>query len=114
MSISLTKAAAHHIQTVLQKRGHGIGFKLAVNKSGCSGYSYVMDIADEVGANDEVFTSENVQVIVPQSSLDYLQGTEIDLAIKGLNRQLVFHNPNAENACGCGESFNLIEKEVEK
>jgi iron-sulfur cluster assembly protein len=110
MTISLTTAAASHIQGILAKKGHGIGLKLSVTKTGCSGYSYKMDIANEVSANENVFTSEGVQVIVPQDSLRYLQGTEIDLAVKGLNRQLVFHNPNAEASCGCGESFNLIEE----
>ncbi len=109
MSISLTQAAAAHIESVIKKRGHGMGFKLAVKNSGCSGYSYIMGIADEAGEQDLVFKSEGMQVIVPKDSVDYLEGTEIDLAVQGLNRKLVFHNPNAVDACGCGESFNLKE-----
>lgn len=109
MSISLTTAAAAHIDSVIKKRGHGIGFKLAVKNSGCSGYSYIMGIADDVSEQDVVFNSEGIQLIIPQDSLDYLQGTEIDLAVSGLNRKIVFHNPNAVDACGCGESFNLKE-----
>ncbi|MFA6037609.1 MAG: iron-sulfur cluster assembly accessory protein [Legionellales bacterium] len=109
MSISMTPAAAQHIDNVIKKRGSGIGFKLAVKDTGCSGYSYVMGIADEIGAQDAVYQSEGIQVIVPKDSVDYLQGTEIDLSVSGLNRKLVFHNPNAVDACGCGESFNLKE-----
>lgn len=109
MSISVTPAAAAHINSVIKKRGSGIGFKLAVKDTGCSGYSYVMGIADEIGAQDTVYQSEGIQVIVPKDSVDYLQGTEIDLSVSGLNRKLVFHNPNAVDACGCGESFNLKE-----
>ncbi len=109
MGICVTKAAAAHIKGVIEKR-HGIGFKLAVKNSGCSGYSYIMDIADKIGENDKVFQSEGVQVIIPKESLDYLEGTEIDLSVQGLNRKLVFHNPHAVDACGCGESFNLKEE----
>ncbi len=109
MNISVTQAAAQHIDNVIKKRGSGVGFKLAVKDTGCSGYSYVMGIADEVGDQDVVYQSEGLQVIVPKDSVDYLQGTEIDLSISGLNRKLVFHNPNAVDACGCGESFNLKE-----
>jgi iron-sulfur cluster assembly protein len=109
MNISVTQAAAQHIENVIKKRGSGIGFKLAVKDTGCSGYSYVMGIADAVGEHDVVSQCEGVQVIVPQDSVNYLQGTEIDLLVSGLNRKLVFHNPNAVDACGCGESFNLKE-----
>ena len=110
MSISVTPAAAAHIQSVIQKRGNGVGFKLAVKNSGCSGYSYIIGIADAIGEQDVVFQSEGIEVIIPQESLHYLQGTQIDLAIQGLNRKLVFHNPKAIDACGCGESFNLKEE----
>jgi iron-sulfur cluster assembly protein len=110
MSISVTPAAAAHIQSVIQKRGSGMGFKLAVKNSGCSGYSYIIGIADAVGEQDVVFHSEGIEVIIPQECLNYLEGTQIDLAIQGLNRKLVFHNPKAIDACGCGESFNLKEE----
>ncbi|MGA2654618.1 MAG: iron-sulfur cluster assembly accessory protein [Gammaproteobacteria bacterium] len=109
MSIKVTPAAAQHIDNVIKKRGSGLGFRLAVKDTGCSGYSYVMGIADEVGDQELVFQAEGVQIIVPKDSVNYLQGTEIDLAVSGLNRKLVFHNPNAVDACGCGESFNLKE-----
>lgn len=109
--ISITPVAAAHINSIIKKRGHGIGFRLAVKNSGCSGYSYIMAIADEISAQDEVFTSEGMQIVIPQDSVSLLQGTEIDLVSQGLNRKLVFHNPNAVDACGCGESFNLKEKE---
>lgn len=109
MSISMTQAAAQHIDNIIKKRGAGLGFKLAVKDTGCSGYSYVMGIADAVSDQDVVYQAAGLQVIVPKDSVNYLQGTEIDLAISGLNRKLVFHNPNAVDACGCGESFNLKE-----
>lgn len=109
MSISVTPAAAAHIDTIIKKNTHGIGFKLAVKDTGCSGYSYVMGIADAIGAQDEVFSSEGISIIIPRDSVAYLQGTEIDLSVQGLNRKLIFHNPNAVDACGCGESFNLKE-----
>lgn len=110
-SISLTPLAAKHIETILHKRGSGIGFKLSVNTTGCSGYSYVMGIAEQVADNDIVISSQGVQVVIPHDSMQYLQGTEIDLQSQGLNRKLVFHNPNAVDACGCGESFNLKKEE---
>ncbi len=110
MNISLTPAAALHIAHVLKKRGSGIGFKLAVKDSGCSGYSYVMGIADEIHADDEVLISEGIQLVIPKASVNYLQGTEIDLESRGLNRKLIFNNPQAVDACGCGESFSLKEE----
>ena len=110
MNISLTQAAAEHISGVIKKRGNGIGFKLAVKDTGCSGYSYVMGIAEEIHADDEVLTSQGIQLVIPKASLQYLQGTEIDLESRGLNRKLIFNNPQAVDACGCGESFSLKEE----
>ncbi|MEE9303388.1 MAG: iron-sulfur cluster assembly accessory protein [Thiotrichaceae bacterium] len=108
MAITLTKSAAEHIQAMLDKRGYGIGLQLDVKKDGCNGFGYVVDYADERRHNDQVFESHHVKVFVDTKNLPLLEGTKIDF-IKGnvLNQGLEFHNPNAADTCGCGESFNL-------
>ncbi|MCK5919964.1 MAG: iron-sulfur cluster assembly protein IscA, partial [Methylococcales bacterium] len=88
-------------------RGKGIGLRLAVRTTGCSGMAYVLEFADEVAANDEVFEDNNVKVIIDKKSLVYLDGTELDFAKEGLNEGFKFNNPNAKDECGCGESFSI-------
>lgn len=107
MSISLTSAAAHRVQTFLARRGHGLGLRLAIKKTGCSGFSYVVNYADEVGADDVVFEEHGVKVIVDRDSLDYIDGTQIDFVKEGLNEAFRFRNPNVKGECGCGESFTV-------
>lgn len=107
MSITLTQAAADRVQNFITKRGRGIGVRLGIRKTGCSGYAYVVDFADEVGESDEVFEDAGIKVVVERSHLPYLDGTELDFAREGINETFVFHNPNVKDECGCGESFTV-------
>ncbi|RJS92329.1 iron-sulfur cluster assembly accessory protein [Salinisphaera sp. Q1T1-3] len=103
--LSITTAAAERIRHQLEKRGHGLGLRLGVRKSGCSGYMYTMDYADEVEAEDDVFEHDGAKVVVAHKHMDVLAGTTVDFRSEGLNRMFRFDNPRAKNACGCGESF---------
>jgi len=107
MSISLTPAAAERVRTFMASRGQGIGLRLGVKQTGCSGYAYVVSYADEVGAGDIVFEEAGVKVVVDADSLKYVDGTEIDFVRQGLNEAFKFRNPNVKGECGCGESFNV-------
>ena len=107
MPISLTPAAAERVRTFIATRGHGVGLRLGVKKTGCSGFAYVVNYADEVGAGDVVFEDAGVKVIVDAESLRYVDGTEIDFVRQGLNEAFRFRNPNVKGECGCGESFNV-------
>lgn len=105
MSIILTPAAARRIQSQISARGRGIGLKLGVKKSGCSGYAYVLAYADQVGNEDVVFESAGAKVLVGRSDLPLLNGLTIDFRKDGLNEVFSFNNPNVTSQCGCGESF---------
>jgi len=107
MSISLTSAAADRVRSFLGRRGHGVGLRLSVKKTGCSGFAYVVNYADEVGAEDVVFEDQGVKVIVDRASLGYIDGTEVDFVKQGLNEAFRFRNPNVKGECGCGESFTV-------
>ncbi len=107
MAITLTENAADRVQRFLEKRGRGVGVRLGVRKTGCSGYAYVVDFADEVGEGDRVFEDRDVTVVIAQDHLPYLDGTELDFARQGLNETFVFNNPNVKEECGCGESFTV-------
>jgi iron-sulfur cluster assembly protein len=108
MNIELTKAAAAHVHDMLAKRGHGLGLRLGTRKSGCSGFSYVVEYADEIRSNDTVGESNGVKVIVNNASLPQLDGMEIDyVRNNALNEGFEFHNPNVKDLCGCGESFSV-------
>lgn len=107
MSIVLTPAAADRVKTFLARRGHGVGLRLGVKKTGCSGYAYVVNYADDIGADDLVFEQEGVKVIVDRGSLGYIEGTEVDFVKQGLNEAFRFRNPNVKGECGCGESFTV-------
>jgi len=107
MAITLTEAAAKRVQTFLDKRGKGIGLRLGVKTSGCSGMAYVIEFVDELDDDDQVFDDHGVKVIIDPKSLIYLDGTEVDFAREGLNEGFKFNNPNAANECGCGESFTV-------
>ena len=106
-TLSLTLAAADRIKKQLARRGAGIGLRVGVRKSGCSGYMYTMDYADEISETDDVFTGHGAQVVVDRKHLPVLQGTTLDFRSEGLNRMFRFDNPLAKNACGCGESFTV-------
>ncbi len=105
MSVTVTESAAQQIQKQLTKRGSGLGLRLGVKKSGCSGYAYVLDYVDEIGASDQVFESFGVKIIVNNDDLSLLNGIEIDYRREGLNAAFKFNNPNVKGMCGCGESF---------
>ncbi len=107
MPITLTDAAATHVKDYLSKRGKGIGLRLGVRTTGCSGMAYVLEFADDVAANDNVFEDNDVKVIIDDKSLVYLDGTELDFGKEGLNEGFKFNNPNVKDECGCGESFNV-------
>jgi len=107
MGITLTESAAQHINGYLKTRGKGIGLRLGVKTSGCSGYAYVFEVADEVGNDDVVIEDHGVKVIVDPKSLLYLDGTELDYTREGLNEGFKFNNPNVTDTCGCGESFTV-------
>ena len=105
MSITLTPAAAARVTTQLAQRGAGVGLKLGVKKNGCSGYAYQVDFADSVGADDTVFESLGVKLVVANNALEQLQGMTLDYARDGLNSSFKFVNPNVTGMCGCGDSF---------
>ncbi len=108
MAIQLTQAAARRVQNMLQRRGHGIGLRLGTRKSGCSGFAYVVDYADEITADDRVFESHGVKVVVDPASLPVLEGMEVDYVRNNLlNEGFEFRNPNVKESCGCGESFSV-------
>lgn len=107
MSIMLTDRAANHVQSQLARRGKGVGVRLSVRSSGCSGFTYKLEFADEVQPQDLAFQSRGVTVIVDPASLPYLDGTELDFEREGLNEGFKFNNPNVKGACGCGESFSV-------
>ncbi len=106
MSVSLTAAAAEHVTRMLAGRGKGLGLRLGTRKSGCSGFAYVVDYADQINADDRVFDSGGVKVIIDRRSLPLLDGMEIDFGKSNLlNSGFEFRNPNVKDECGCGESF---------
>lgn len=107
MTIELTQAAAERVNQQLGQRGSGIGLRVGLRKSGCSGYMYTMDYADEIGADDAVFEEFGAKVVVDKKFMDVLDGTTLDFRAEGLNRMFRFDNPRAKNACGCGESFTV-------
>ncbi len=107
MSITLTEAAADRVQSFLTNRGHGLGVRLGVKTSGCSGLAYVLEFVDDLDEDDRVFEDRGVKVIIDKKSLLYLDGTELDYGKEGLNEGFKFNNPNVTDQCGCGESFKV-------
>lgn len=107
MSVTLTEAAAKHVQKYLARRSKGVGLRLGVKTSGCSGMAYKLEFADQVEPDDKVWESFGVKVLVDEKSLPYLDGTELDYTREGLQEGFKFHNPNEKSRCGCGESFQI-------
>lgn len=107
MAVSLTESAARQIKKQLEKRGKGVGLKLGVRKSGCSGYAYTLDYSDAVNNDDEVFEGFGVKVIVQKNDLAVLDGIQLDYSREGINEAFKFNNPNVTGSCGCGESFTV-------
>jgi iron-sulfur cluster assembly protein len=107
MAITLTEAAARHVSRYLERRGKGIGLRLGVKTTGCSGLAYKLEYADEAAPEDRAFESHGVKVLVDPRSLAYIDGTELDFVREGLNEGFRFNNPNMKSECGCGESFKV-------
>ena len=107
MAISLTQAAAERVKTFIASRGKGLGLRLGVRKTGCSGFAYVVNYADDSAASDLVFEDRGVKVFVDPESLPLINGTTVDFVKQGLNEAFRFHNPNIKGECGCGESFSV-------
>ena len=107
MAILLTETAANRVRTYLDARGETIGLRLGVTKTGCSGYSYVINYAEELRDSDVVFEDKGIKVVVDPEALALIDGTEVDFVKNGLNEAFSFRNPNITGECGCGESFNV-------
>jgi iron-sulfur cluster assembly protein len=107
MAITLSERAADRVQKFLTQRGKGIGLRLGVRTSGCSGMAYTLEFVDESLPEDLAFESHGVTVLIDPKSLSFLDGTELDFVREGLNEGFKFNNPNVKNTCGCGESFNV-------
>lgn len=107
MGVTLSESAARHVANFLEKRGKGVGIRLGVRTSGCSGMAYKLEYVDEAQDDDVVFESHGLKVVIDPKSLPYLEGTELDFIREGLNEGFRFNNPNVKDQCGCGESFNV-------
>jgi iron-sulfur cluster assembly protein len=107
MAITLTESAARHVSRYLERRGKGIGLRLGVKTTGCSGLAYKLEYADDLQPEDVSFESHGVRVLVDPRSLAYIDGTELDFVREGLNEGFRFNNPNVKSECGCGESFKV-------
>jgi iron-sulfur cluster assembly protein len=108
MAVNLTPAAAQRVKTMIDKRGKGIGLRVGVKKSGCTGFAYVVDYVDEPNSDDHIFVNHGVDVYVDPKSLSAIDGMEIDYVRESLlNEGFEFRNPNVKDECGCGESFSV-------
>lgn len=107
MGITLTQQAADHINRYIEKRGHGLGLRLGVRMTGCSGLAYKLDYVDEPNTDDMLFEQRGVKVYVDPKSMPFLNGTQVDYSREGLNEGFKFSNPNEKASCGCGESFTV-------
>ena len=107
MAIIVTESAAKQVSSFLANRGKGVGLRLGVKTSGCSGLAYILEFVDELEEGDHVFEQHGVKVIVDGKSLVYLDGTQLDFVKNGLNEGFEFSNPNVDGECGCGESFSV-------
>jgi len=106
-TLNITPAAAEQIHRVLDERGQGLGLRVSVKPSGCSGYSYVLDFADKTNGDEVHFEEHGASVYVAPDALEMLDGSEVDYVSEGLNRFFRFNNPNVKDQCGCGESFTV-------
>ncbi|MDP5136086.1 iron-sulfur cluster assembly protein IscA [Rheinheimera baltica] len=107
MAISMTTAAADRVRSFLQNRGKGIGLRVGIKTTGCSGLAYVLEFVDTLNDDDEVFEQDDLKLIVDGKSLVYIDGTQLDFVKEGLNEGFQFNNPNVNGECGCGESFTV-------
>lgn len=109
MPVSLTSAAADRARQFIAQQANGTGLRFGVRRTGCSGYAYVIDVADAAGPGDAVFEADGIRVFIDATSLPVVDGTEIDFVRRGLNQEFVFRNPQSTGECGCGESFTTRE-----
>jgi iron-sulfur cluster assembly protein len=107
MAITMTATAAEHVSKHLAQRGKGLGVRVGVRTSGCSGLAYVLEFVDSADDGDKIFEDRGLKIVVDEKSLAYLDGTELDFVTEGLNEGFKFTNPNVSGECGCGESFNV-------
>ncbi len=107
MAITLSEAAAERVKNFLASRGKGLGLRLGVTTTGCSGLAYVLEFVDELNEDDEVFEDKGIKIIVDAKSKVYLEGTHLEFKKEGLNEGFEFTNPNVKGECGCGESFTV-------
>ena len=107
MAVSMTEAAARHVNRYLNKRGKGVGVRLGVKTTGCSGLAYKLEYVDELATEDVVFEVHGLKILIDPKSLVYIDGTELDFVREGLNEGFKFNNPNERDRCGCGESFRV-------
>jgi len=107
MAISMTTAAAERVRAFLDNRGKGIGLRVGIKTTGCSGMAYVLEFVDELNPNDATFQVDGVTLVVDEKSLTFIDGTELDFQKEGLNEGFRFNNPNVKGECGCGESFTV-------
>ena len=107
MAISMTTAAAERVRSFLQNRGKGVGLRVGVKTTGCSGLAYVLEFVDTLNDDDQVFAQDDLKLIVDGKSLVYIDGTQLDFVKEGLNEGFQFNNPNVNGECGCGESFTV-------
>ncbi|WP_423187428.1 iron-sulfur cluster assembly protein IscA [Alishewanella sp. d11] len=107
MAISMTTAAAERVRSFLQNRGKGVGLRVGVKTTGCSGLAYVLEFVDELNDDDQIFEDQGLKLIVDGKSLVYIDGTQLDFVKEGLNEGFQFSNPNVNGECGCGESFTV-------
>src|SRR6185295_20041986 len=110
MTIQVTENAAKQIRTQIAKRGHGIGLRVGVKETGCSGFAYTYDYADDVRAGDSLFEAHDAKVVIDADSLAIIDGSTLDFVKEGLKQAFKFENPNVDAQCGCGESFSVKEK----
>ncbi len=107
MAITITDSAADRAKAFINNRGHGVGIRVGVKTTGCSGMAYVIEFADDIDSTDTVFEEKGVKIIVDPKCLLYIDGTELDFTKEGLNEGFKFINPNEKSKCGCGESFSV-------
>ncbi len=107
MSVTISESAARHVNRYLTKRDKGVGVRLGVKTTGCSGLAYTLEYVDELAPEDIVFEENGVKVLVDPKSLAYIDGTQLDFVREGLNEGFKFNNPNERDKCGCGESFRV-------
>ncbi len=107
MAVSLTESASERVKSYLTRRGHGVGLRVGIKRTGCSGYAYVVDYADSIEPDDVVFEQDDIKVVVDTKALELIDGTEVDFVKEGLSEAFKFRNPKVKGECGCGESFSV-------